>query len=301
MDSTDSRKTFTMRSFVTFMVTWSFVAVAVTGIVLFIVPQGRVANWVDWRLLGLAKESWTNIHNAFAFVFILSGALHLFPFNWTQWKRYLAERVENRLDFRRPKKEFVLSVLAGALVVAAAIGEWAPASYLFEAGKSAKESWVASADLGAPFGHAEESSLASFVKRQNIDIGQAMTALRQKGFKVADETESLGRIGAASGSSAMAVYAVLKPLEQAPAKAVAKAYTPEQVERQFEGTGVGRKTVAEMCQQTGIGLPLALERLAARSINATSELTLKAIADAARVTPTDVLKVMLAANPEAAR
>ncbi len=299
MPESSATKPFAMRSFVTFMVTWSFLAVVVTGVVLFVVPQGRIANWVEWRLLGLTKESWTNIHNAFAFIFIVAGALHLFPYNWKQWKSYLAKRAGNRLDLRRPKKEFVLSVAAGVAILAAAVGEWRPVRYLFDAGALAKDSWVVSAELAAPYGHAEESSLAAFAKRQNIDLDEAMEALRRSGFAVADGSESLGRIGAAAHTSAMAVYAVLKPLEKRPAGPAQASYTAEQVEQQFEGTGVGRKTVAEMCGTAGVDLAMALERLAARGFASAPDQTLKSIADAARVTPTDVLKTMLIGNPAA--
>ena len=35
----------------------AFLVMVLTGIVLYIVPQGRVAYWADWRLLGLSKTS----------------------------------------------------------------------------------------------------------------------------------------------------------------------------------------------------------------------------------------------------
>ncbi len=50
------------RSFVAFLVTWSFVVLTVTGLVLYIVPQGRVAYWIHRSMLGLGKESWGDVH-----------------------------------------------------------------------------------------------------------------------------------------------------------------------------------------------------------------------------------------------
>ncbi len=36
----------------------SFIAMVMTSVILYIVPQGRIAYWSDWRLLGLSKEQW---------------------------------------------------------------------------------------------------------------------------------------------------------------------------------------------------------------------------------------------------
>ncbi len=33
------------RSFIAFLVTWSFLLLTITGIVPYVVPHGRVANW----------------------------------------------------------------------------------------------------------------------------------------------------------------------------------------------------------------------------------------------------------------
>ncbi len=46
------------RSLIAFMVTWSFAVLTVTGIVLYIVPQGRIAYWTLWSFLGLSKDQW---------------------------------------------------------------------------------------------------------------------------------------------------------------------------------------------------------------------------------------------------
>lgn len=40
----------------------SFFMMLLTSVVLYLTPQGRVAYWADWRLLGLSKEQWGAIH-----------------------------------------------------------------------------------------------------------------------------------------------------------------------------------------------------------------------------------------------
>jgi hypothetical protein len=54
-----------------------FLLLLVTGVVLFIVPQGRVAYWSEWRLWGLGKESWAAVHVLTSLLFLFAGITHL--------------------------------------------------------------------------------------------------------------------------------------------------------------------------------------------------------------------------------
>ncbi|MDX1335263.1 MAG: DUF4405 domain-containing protein, partial [Gammaproteobacteria bacterium] len=85
------------RSFTAFVVTWAFVILTITGIVLYIVPQGRVAFWTHWSLVGLGKEQWGDLHMIFGGVFIVAGVLHLW-FNWKPFKKYFAERAKGHFE-----------------------------------------------------------------------------------------------------------------------------------------------------------------------------------------------------------
>ena len=49
----------------------------VSGVVLFVSPPGRVANWGNWRMIGLTKHEWTGVHTWFAAVFVVTAVFHL--------------------------------------------------------------------------------------------------------------------------------------------------------------------------------------------------------------------------------
>ena len=101
-------KPFSWRAFVTFYVVLSFLVIAVTGIVLFITPPGRIANWSDWRLLGFSKSQWQTVHTIFSFIFVVAASFHLF-FNWRVILGYMAKRIHEGINKRRE--------LAGAVTV----------------------------------------------------------------------------------------------------------------------------------------------------------------------------------------
>ena len=77
------------RSLIAFLVTWSFLVLTLTGIVLYVVPEGRVAYWVHWSLAGMGKDQWAWVHMMFGGLFIVTGITHLY-FNWKPFKAYFA-------------------------------------------------------------------------------------------------------------------------------------------------------------------------------------------------------------------
>ena len=60
----------------------SFSMLAASSIVLYVAPQGRVAYWTDWRLLGLNKTDWGNIHINLNLLLLISIGLHAY-YNWS--------------------------------------------------------------------------------------------------------------------------------------------------------------------------------------------------------------------------
>jgi len=277
------------RSLVAFLVTWAFVLLTVTGIVLYVVPQGRVAYWVHWSLLGLEKEQWAWVHMMFGGVFIVTGAIHLY-YNWKPFTKYLAERARGQI---RIKRELVVSLGLTVLIFGLSVFDLPPASWVFALNAQVKSSWVTSPELEPPFGHAEESSVAGIAKRMDIDLPAALAALRSEGVQFGSERDSLEKIARANGVTPMAVYGIIRRFEVAPEPATAIALTPEEVEARYGGSGLGRKTLTELCEKIGLDLPLALRRLEGAGVAAGSQDNVRQLAEQHGSTPIELLKIML--------
>ncbi|GAB6135723.1 hypothetical protein JCM16307_12720 [Thermococcus prieurii] len=54
-----------------------FVAIAITGIGLYLAPSGRIAHTTGWTFLGMDKDTLTNVHTYLGFVMIGLVAVHL--------------------------------------------------------------------------------------------------------------------------------------------------------------------------------------------------------------------------------
>ena len=67
-----------LRKLTSLTITFSFFIMSYTGIILFIAPKGRVANWTNWELFGLDKTEYTNLHVTFMVLFLGNGLTSLF-------------------------------------------------------------------------------------------------------------------------------------------------------------------------------------------------------------------------------
>ena len=127
--------------------------------------------------------------------------------------------------------------------------------------------------------------------RQRIGLDDALLALKAKGVKVPSPEMAIMDLAALNAITPMALYETIKPLE--PKIEVKTVYTPAEVEAQFSGTGVGRKTLAEVAAELNMSPEVAQARLAARGIVADGTMKLKTIAEEHGSESVEVLKMLL--------
>jgi hypothetical protein len=275
------------RSLVSFLVAWSFVILTVTGIVLYVVPQGRVAYWIQWSLGGLGKEQWGWIHMLFGGVFIVSGVLHLY-FNWNTFKTFLAARVKGHLKLKR--EALVATAITVVILVTAAL-RLPPSSWVIDLNDAIKAAWITSPELEPPFGHAEQVSLAVMATRMRLDLDAAMQALRERDLQFDGKGSTLETIARDNDTTPMAVFAIIAP-HKADQGGRSLPRTREALEAELAGTGIGRQSLAMIADNLGIPADAALARLRGAGIAAQPEETAKAVADRQGIKPIDVVAAM---------
>ena len=282
-------KPFTLRSFTSFLSFFSFVALGLTGIVLYIVPQGRVAYWVHWQFLGLSKDSWAQVHTLSALLFLIASIVHI-VLNWKPLWGYVFSKTRRALN---RKWELAAGFLLTLVFILSAVFLWPPLSAVIDLGQAAKDAWVVEDDYAPPFGHAEETSLKTICSRMNINLNKAAEALRAAGIEFEGPKQTLEQIAIANGTTPMALYAVFKQHEQAFQPADKVAFTEEEIERNFTGVGFGRETLRSTAERLKIDLDLVKQRLAAHGIEIADDETLKAAADRLETEVIQILKFIL--------
>lgn len=122
------KKSFSSKSLTSLTVLWIFLIMAFSGIILYIRPEGDLAEEINWTFLGLTKKSWEGIHTIFIFFFIIVIPFHLF-FNWNALMYYLGKRKSEGFILRY---ELVVSLAIVLFILFAAISQWMPFWKLME-------------------------------------------------------------------------------------------------------------------------------------------------------------------------
>lgn len=257
----------------------SFVLMVLTSVVLYVVPQGRVAYWADWHLWGLTKTEWGNIHINLGLLFLISLFLHIY-YNWKALISYLKNRAKQIKVFT---PEFNLALV---ITIAAAVGTYAmapPFSWVMSLNEHFKDSGAETYGE-PPYGHAELSSLNTFANKMNLDLEKSMKLLNQAGYSVTDSAVTLKSIGEQNDIPPQQVYATIKAATLDSA-AISKNDTALPASPQ---PGTGRLTLADFCTQYGLNNKWMVRELKKQAIDASEELTLKTIADQNSLSPIDL-------------
>jgi hypothetical protein len=261
-----------------------------TAVILYIVPHGRVAYWSKWTLFGLEKDQWGSIHIFSGLLFLMAGGFHLY-YNWKPLINYLSNKIESGLRY---KCELMVTSLIFLWIITSGIWSLPPLAYVADLGEAIKSSWVTSADLEPPFGHAELVSLKTLCKKQGIPLDQAMAELRKAGFKVDNSGITIDNIADSRGTSGMRVYQVIKKLEPKPkTMQPGLVWTPEIIEEAYTGTGVGRKSIGQIIRAHGLDHKTAYQHLKENGIEAGDDDKIKDLADKHDSTPIKILTIIL--------
>ncbi len=290
------------RGFVSLLAAFSFVFAFISGIILYFTPQGRIAYWINWKFLGLTKTDWTNMHIIFCIVFMLTAFFHLY-YNWNVLINYIYSKAKKAMNL---KKELAIVCILVILSFIGSLKPFPPFSLIIDFSDYLKNAWIKSPDYEPPYGHAELLSLEEFSKRRNIELNQAINALKAKNIRISSTKESLGVIAKNNRISPKEVYEILKPLEGtlpiigakvSDVKEVSKTskesktskWTKDEIIQEFEGKGLGRKTIKQICDENKVDIQKALSKLKNKGIAASEKDTLRQIAEKNNTSPIEVL------------
>jgi len=206
------------KGFASLLTTFSFIVMSLSGLLLFVVPQGRIADWTDWRMLGLSKSQWGDMHITTSLLFLAAGVWHI-ALNWRTLLNYFTARRGTGLMMRR---ELAISAALALVFVVGAVYKLPPVSYVLDLNDAIKRAWIVDRDHEPPIGHAELLTMPVFARRLQMDP-QAVTTTLAASAIAYQETESLAVIARRHGTTPARLYQLLRPLEGGAQSAAAPA------------------------------------------------------------------------------
>ncbi len=188
-----------------FMV-FGFSLMAITGLMLFFVPVGRNARWMEWSLIGLDKADWEHVHLLSSLLFIGAGLFHISN-NWKAIISHFKSKIATGL---RARRELAIAVVVTLFVLVSGLFELPPLSYVLELNGMAQDVWLTQPEYKPPFGRAERFSLGDFTHMERIDLSVALRKLRTHGIAVSDTSETLRTIAHNNETTPMELYKIIK-------------------------------------------------------------------------------------------
>lgn len=254
-----------MRKITSLIMLISFILLLATSVILYIVPQGRVAYWSDWKMLGLSKTQWGNLHINLGLLLLLAGFLHLF-YNWKPMISYMKNKARELKIFT---KNFNIALILSLVVSVGTLLDIPPMSTIINLSESIKD--AAAQKYGEPpYGHAELTSLNLFTKKTNLDLLAAKKLLDDAGIQVLDDKVTLGDLAKINNTSPKGLFEIMQPAQIKDKDAVSFPDSPP--------LGFGRMTLAEICATYTLSIPTIIRSLEQKGIKADPSKSLKEIA-----------------------
>jgi len=268
-------KRFNWRAFFSLYVVISFVVMAITGLVLFATPPGRVANWSEWRFAGLTKEEWQAIHTTFTLFFLVAASFHVY-YNWNILLSYLRNRMRRGVP---RKRELAWSAIAASSLVVLTLADVPPISYIMETSETLSASWSTST-TEPPVPHAELLTLAKLADTVKVPIEKINAKLDAAAVDRGTADATLGEIAERAGLKPSELYARLMEGEAQPAIPL------------VEGGGYGQKSVRQIGDQLQVPVEVLLDNLRREGIAADADSNVRDLAKDHGKLPIDIVKLM---------
>jgi len=296
--SNDKNKRFNWRSFISVLTALSFIGMTFTGIILFVVPPGRIANWTGWTLLGLTKHEWIGLHDWFSIIFVVASVIHLY-LNWKPFVSYFKSKATKAFALQG---EWAAALAVCAVVFAGTLGDIRPFSSLLAWNESIKHSWD-SPQQRAPIPHAELMSLTELARQvPDVDLETMLGNLKAEGIEVESADIVLGELAEAYNMTPARLYDIALGQTgtgrsgrghggRGPGGGGQYAESEKDVGGHGEsgpGRGLGKMTLKQYCEQISLDVNLAVKKLQDAGFKAGPDMTIRSIADSAGRHPSEI-------------
>jgi hypothetical protein len=278
------RRGFNLRVFVSLFMTFSFLVITVSGIILYIAPPGRIAHWSYWSLLWLTKTEWQAVHTIFTFISVIAAVLHII-YNWKPLISYLKTTIAG---IPKVRGELIYATLFSLILFVGTLKSFPPFSWIMDFGEVITDSW-SNEKNEPPIPHAERLTISELALETKFSTTELIKRLQNKGYDVKDSLQTLEEIAVK--------YNVV------PSEIYNKIFTGNinsknnfnnsASNKYVQGSGYGRKNISEIFEENNLTWAEGIKKLKSKNIIVTGNDRLKNIATQNNVLPIDIINAIV--------
>lgn len=281
----EKKRGFNLRSFITFSLVISTIIMSWSGIILYIAPPGRIANWGTWKLMLFTKSEWQALHTIFSYLFFILFVVHLFFVNWRTFLTYFRSKIRTGLN---RKWELAAAVIISGIVFTGTLRNWTPFGPVMFFGEKVKEGWAEKFET-PPAIHMENYSLNQLsVLFDSTDITDLKNTLEANGIRFRDSDTTLKLIAERNAKTPASIYEIFR--SRYGMKNDSKK--SESASGQGQGQGYGKYTLKDVSENSGIDLEVLIRTLKEKGLDADGQSSLRSVADQLGVTPREAFTML---------
>jgi hypothetical protein len=191
-----------LRPFISLTLFLVFAALVISGLAMYLRPEGSVARWVDWSLFGLSKNGWEGVHSLLSITAVVLSLIHLL-LNGKTLLRYIAGSWRKN-GAGRKKELFAAAGLVSAILILAVL-RIPPAGEIMDLRDRIKHGDY-SISILPPELDFESKPFSYVVRSINMPVDLVLERLRATGMTIVDEGESLQDIAKRNECAPQQVY-----------------------------------------------------------------------------------------------
>ncbi|MCF7973423.1 MAG: DUF4405 domain-containing protein [Phycisphaerae bacterium] len=278
---------FNWRGFTSITTALSFLGLACTGVVLFFMPPGRIANWTGWTCAGLTKHQWGGLHIWFGILFAVICIIHAI-YNWKCLLNYFKDKTRQHFALRW---EWALALALCGLLLMGTIRDTTPFSTLLAWQESVKSSYDR-LPAQAPIAHAELLTLDQLAKQiDGVEAAGLETNLEANSITLTSPEETIGELAQRYGKTPSEIYQLALGNTS-----TTQTHLGGQGRGGYGGGGGGQRfgqmTLKDFCEQAGLDMVTAMEKLNQAGCTASDSMTMRDIASTAGLHPSELRSLL---------
>ncbi len=197
---------FNWQSFISIGLLISFIVMLLSGVVLYVAPEGSLSRWIGWDVFNLTKKQWEHQHSIFSLVFILFSIFHIFKINWGLLLSYFA--LENK-KFTNIK-EFLVALVICAVVFIGTFFDWSPFRNIIEFGTDVSDNQTIEVER-PDIPDIDKLPLKDFSEKVfNIPINEMEIILEKNNLKIVSTDISINEFCSQNDISPQELFLLIK-------------------------------------------------------------------------------------------
>lgn len=195
---------FQWRRLISYLLFFSFFVAALSGLALYLRPEGSLARWMGWHFFGLDKKSWEAVHTVSVLLVFAAAVVH----NW--YNRRVLWDTFRRLPEKlwSAKREVLAAFFLVLLFSLAALKHWPPVSYL-GVWRSSIKNGERSIEIIPPVPDAERLPLNKLAEKGGLSLETWMSRLRRLGLNDVSAASTLEDLARKSNRTPQQLYLFL--------------------------------------------------------------------------------------------